>query len=120
MRPRLTKENIEQLKKAKVLRKSKGPLMGVCGGIADYTGLDPIIVRILAVIGLFSSFGTIILVYLALGIFLPKPNRQHRKRHGKDIQNEVLKDLTTISCPRCQESNSKQRNYCKECGEALY
>lgn len=120
MKPRLTKENIEQLKKAKVLRKSKGPLMGVCGGLADYSGIDPIIIRILAVIALFSSFGTIVFVYLALGIFLPKPNRQHRKRHGKDIPNAALKDFTTITCPRCQESNDKTRNYCLECGEALY
>jgi len=41
--------------------------MGVCGGIAEYFGIDPLIVRLIFV---FTSGGTLI-VYLILALFLP-------------------------------------------------
>src|SRR5579862_1019319 len=52
----------------------RGILAGVCAGIADYLGVEPIVVRLATLLGLiFFSFPTII-AYIALGILLkPKP-----------------------------------------------
>lgn len=52
-------------------------LGGVCGGIADYINIDPVVIRILWVIGAFASFGTAILLYIILWIIIPR-NPNHR------------------------------------------
>lgn len=46
-------------------------IFGVCGGIAEYMGVDPTIVRLLAVIGAFCSVGWGIVIYLAAGLIMP-------------------------------------------------
>lgn len=44
---------------------------GVCGGLGQYLNVDPVVVRVLAVaIGL-MSFGTLLLLYLAMAIIVP-------------------------------------------------
>lgn len=50
------------------LNKRDGKLMGVCSGIADATGIDPVIIRIGFVLGAFFSVGTAGLIYLAIGL----------------------------------------------------
>ena len=45
-----------------------GKLMGVCGGIANYFGWDATMVRLAFVIGTLVGFGSLILVYLAIGL----------------------------------------------------
>lgn len=50
------------------LDKTNGKLMGVCGGIANSMGIDPIVVRIAFVLGAFFSVGTAGLIYLAIGL----------------------------------------------------
>ena len=52
-------------------------LGGVCGGIADYVNIDPVVIRILWVIGAFASLGTAILIYIILWIIMPR-NPEHR------------------------------------------
>ena len=44
---------------------------GVCGGIGEYFGIDPNIVRIIAVVLGFGSFGTALLVYIVAALLLP-------------------------------------------------
>lgn len=59
-------------KKKKLFRSRRNKkVLGVCGGIADYFGLDPTVVRIIFALSL-VFYGSTILVYLALGIFLQK------------------------------------------------
>jgi|TARA_B100000508_G_C11370634_1_gene233539 phage shock protein PspC (stress-responsive transcriptional regulator) len=54
------------------LRKSKDKMLaGVCGGLAEYLGWDPTIVRIIFVILAFSSFGFALVVYFILAIVMP-------------------------------------------------
>jgi|GEM_PF-255450 len=48
---------------------------GVCGGIAEYFDIDPVIVRILYLIFLIASFGTMVLLYVALWIIIPRNPR---------------------------------------------
>jgi phage shock protein C len=46
----------------------------VCAGIADYLGIEPIIIRLVAVLGLVFFFPPTIVVYVILAIVLrPKP-----------------------------------------------
>lgn len=46
---------------------------GVCGGIAESTGLDPVIIRLLFVAGAFFNGMTFVL-YILLWIIMPEEN----------------------------------------------
>ncbi|WP_295525828.1 PspC domain-containing protein [Novosphingobium sp. Chol11] len=50
------------------LGKDRAKLMGVCAGIANATGLDVTLVRVAWVIGTLVGFGSLILIYLAIGL----------------------------------------------------
>ncbi len=45
---------------------------GVCGGIGEYFGIDPTIVRIIYVLAAIFSFGTALLIYIILIFIIPK------------------------------------------------
>ncbi len=47
---------------------------GVCGGIAEYTGIDANLVRLIMVIGAFFAAATL-LVYLAGWVLMPEAPR---------------------------------------------
>ena len=55
------------------LRKSRTDKMiaGVCGGIASYLGWDSTIVRIIFVILVLSSVGSMVLLYFILALIMP-------------------------------------------------
>lgn len=44
---------------------------GVCGGIAEYFGWDPVLVRVLWVVATFATWGGGLLAYVLLALFLP-------------------------------------------------
>ena len=50
------------------LNKRRGKVMGVSAGIADYFGLDVTLVRVAWAIGTLVGFGSLILIYLAIGL----------------------------------------------------
>ncbi|MEA3334972.1 MAG: PspC domain-containing protein [Chloroflexota bacterium] len=44
---------------------------GVCGGFGDYFNVDPVLIRVIvAALGL-MSFGTILILYLAMALIVP-------------------------------------------------
>ncbi|HVF83181.1 MAG TPA: envelope stress response membrane protein PspC [Sphingomicrobium sp.] len=47
--------------------KRNGKFMGVCAGIADYTGFDVMLIRILLVLGVVLGGGALIPIYLIAG-----------------------------------------------------
>ena len=52
----------------------RGILAGVCAGIADYVGVEPLVVRLAVVLGLVFFFPPTIAAYIILAIALrPKP-----------------------------------------------
>ncbi len=54
--------------------RERGILAGVCAGIADYIGVEPIVVRLVAVLALIFFFPPTVVVYVLLAIALgPKP-----------------------------------------------
>jgi phage shock protein C len=58
------------------LDKQNSKWMGVCAGIADYTGLDVTLVRIGMVLGTILGSGALIIVYLAAGLIAPPKPRE--------------------------------------------
>lgn len=44
---------------------------GICGGIAEYFGWDPVLVRVLWVVATFATWGGGFLAYILLAVFLP-------------------------------------------------
>ena len=52
--------------------KHNGKIMGVCAGIADYTGIDVFWVRMAAFLSIFMLSGTTILAYFVAGVLLNK------------------------------------------------
>lgn len=55
------------------LRKSHTDKMvaGVCGGIAEYLGWDSTIIRVIFLIIIFSSVGSMVLLYFILALIMP-------------------------------------------------
>nr|BCW99985.1 MAG: PspC family transcriptional regulator [Bacteroidota bacterium] len=59
---------MRQLTRSRTERK----LLGVCGGLARYFGLDPTLVRAVYALLTLFSVGTGLLVYLLLALVLPE------------------------------------------------
>ena len=70
----MAKEETAGIKR--VYRSKKGKMLaGVCGGIAEYFEVDPVLVRLLFVLLLFMGFVGII-VYLVAWLLIPEnPNQ---------------------------------------------
>lgn len=51
--------------------KQNGKIAGVCAGIADYTGIDPTVVRVISLVLLFAT-GWFFFVYLCMAFIAPK------------------------------------------------
>lgn len=47
-------------------------LGGVCGGLAEYTGMDATIIRLITVVLVVVGVGTTLLVYLAAWLLIPE------------------------------------------------
>ena len=79
--PRVNKgtETIEEQKPIKRLyRSGKDKILGgVCGGIAEYFNVDPVIIRLLWVFFALVSMGAGILIYLVAWVIVPR-NPKHK------------------------------------------
>lgn len=101
--PKSYEENIEQesndqyfdtsiKSKKRIYRdKDKEIIGGVCSGIASYFNLDPVIIRLLFVVGLFMGGG--ILVYLILWAIIPeaKTTVEKLQMKGETVNAENIK-----------------------------
>ena len=47
-------------------------LAGVCGGVAEYLGVDATLVRILVVVGTVLGFGSLIVAYVIGWVLIPE------------------------------------------------
>ncbi|MDQ0089364.1 phage shock protein PspC (stress-responsive transcriptional regulator) [Paenibacillus anaericanus] len=45
---------------------------GLCAGVAQWLGIDPTVVRLVAVVAVLFSFGTVVALYLLGSIIVPK------------------------------------------------
>lgn len=55
-----------------VRRRDDRMVAGVCSGLADHLGVDPTVVRLLAVLAVVFSGGTALVAYLAAWILMPE------------------------------------------------
>jgi phage shock protein C len=53
-----------------MLNRANKKILGVCAGLADWTGIDTTVIRIAFVLTTLIGFGSPILVYIALGLIL--------------------------------------------------
>jgi len=68
-------------------------LDGVCGGIAEYIGIDPVLVRVLWVIFCLAG-GSGVLAYIACAILMPRAGSvPYAANHKTDASDEFI-DLT--------------------------
>jgi phage shock protein C len=47
-------------------------LSGVCGGVANYLGVDANLVRLLVVLGTIFGFGSLLVAYIVAWVLMPK------------------------------------------------
>ncbi|MEQ8743180.1 PspC domain-containing protein [Parasphingorhabdus sp.] len=52
------------------LDKANGKLMGVCSGLANWSGMDVNLLRIIFVLATIFGFGSAIIIYLAIGLIV--------------------------------------------------
>ena len=64
--------------------KQNGKFMGVCAGIADYTGFDVSLVRICFLAAMFMSGGSVLPFYLIAGWVAPTKPRELEYVHSGD------------------------------------
>jgi phage shock protein PspC (stress-responsive transcriptional regulator) len=60
-------EMIKKLKRSQTNRM----LAGVCGGVGNYTGIDPTIIRILFVLAAILGIGAPVIIYVIMAIVMP-------------------------------------------------
>jgi phage shock protein C len=66
--------------------KENGKVMGVCAGIADYTGFDVALVRICFLAAVFMSGGSVLPFYFIAGWVAPRKPRELDYRGAEDRQ----------------------------------
>ena len=68
-------------------------LGGVCAGIAAYLGVNPLWIRIIAIISPFVSFGTAVLIYIVMWLSVPEARTASDKlqMRGKPVTFDSLK-----------------------------
>jgi phage shock protein C len=47
-------------------------LSGVCGGVAEYAGVDPNLVRLVVVLGTIFGFGSLLVAYIVAWLLMPE------------------------------------------------
>ncbi|MGG1554793.1 PspC domain-containing protein [Paenibacillus ferrarius] len=50
---------------------------GLCGGIAEWLGVNATLIRLLVVLAALSSFGTVTILYFVSSMFIPKMPYSH-------------------------------------------
>ncbi|WP_017931566.1 PspC domain-containing protein [Robiginitomaculum antarcticum] len=74
-------EYVDDVPKRLTRNKIDGVWGGVCAGIGDYSGIDPVIVRLLFVLAFFFLLGPLVFaIYFGLWIFVPSDNRAPYRR----------------------------------------
>ena len=91
----------------KKLKKSNNKVIcGVCGGIANYFGIDPTIVRILVVI-LSCIWGSGIIIYIAAALIMPPADTA-------DLDNDNIDNLKSANVNgEDDENKSKSKSGAK-------
>lgn len=66
---------------------------GVCAGVAAYFNINPLWVRLIAIVSSFATFGTAVLIYVVMWLSMPPASTASDKlrMHGKPVTLAALK-----------------------------
>lgn len=100
-RDRMT-ERAEPRKKAFVKSRTNRKVAGVAGGIGEYFGIDPLLVRIAFVVAFIAGSGVPVALYIALALLMPKdeapprPARPRRSAGERSLPHDDNERVITI------------------------
>lgn len=86
----------------KRLRKSHRDkkLDGVLGGIGEWLGVDPVIIRVIFILLCFGGFGTPIIAYIALSIVMPSDDGRQSSHRDTDTYTRYTYNRRRTTRPR--------------------
>ena len=77
------------------LDKTNAKWLGVCSGIADYTGIDLTVVRIVTVMGTLFGSGVLLIAYLIIAWMAPvKPHGLYESAEDAQFWRDVRKSAS--------------------------
>jgi len=98
--------------KKKLYRSKKDRMIGgVCGGIAEYFDIDPVLVRIIAVLTIFAN-GIGIIAYIIAWIIIPQNPEQVSEKKEGGLREKAEETIQNIGERVREESdnNNKKRS----------
>lgn len=99
-------------------------IFGVCGGLGEYFGIDPLIFRIIFV-GLTVSAGSGILIYLLMAVLIPKrsletletDDKRTKSENAKERINNLVSEAKSIfNSETSDKGDENKKNSCCERG----
>lgn len=93
----------------KTLKKSKNKVIdGVCGGFAEYLGIDPTIIRLILVILALGGVGTGILVYIICMLVMPGADTPDKADKETESSNKVEDDVSNLKSANINPDEEKE------------
>jgi phage shock protein C len=88
-----------------------GMVFGVCAGLADYFGTDPVLVRVGMVIGLFFLFPPVVIAYLLAALIIPvRPPSPYRSPAEEAFWREAAaRPAVTLDAVRQRFGDAERR-----------
>lgn len=110
--PKITKEDVKDFFKREFHRNQKeGIVLGVCAGLGDTFGINPIWIRLTFVLLTFA-YGANVIIYLLLGILLPEISR---KVAQSNVQTETTeKRIERQAHEMTEDLQSNTKNYMRQ------
>ena len=88
-------------------------IAGVCGGLADYLGIDPIIVRLVFLALVFGG-GSGVFIYIVLAIIIPQEVRVatmiDRKEKVESMAQEVKEKVKKVAKEYREDGNDRHHH----------
>ena len=106
-------------KQRRLYRSEKERLLGgVCGGLAEYFKIDPVLVRVIFVILTFFSVGLGLVAYIVLWIIVPRASSAELSAKEAVKENiEELKETATEASKKVKEHINEFKGNAAEAGK---
>ena len=93
----------------KRLYKSRNKILcGVCGGIAEYFGIDPTIVRLILIVLVIAAFGTGVVIYIVGAVIMPERSLDDENLRSANVDNKENSTYTSTDEDKEFDSHFKK------------
>lgn len=93
----------------KRLYKSRNKILcGVCGGIAEYFGIDPTIVRLILIVLVIAGFGTGVVIYIVGAVIMPERSLDDENLRSANVDNKENSTYTSTDEDKEFDSHFKK------------